>query len=1013
MPFLAAVAFWGMTWAAVISYAIAIAGAIESSRKARSMKRAAIRDYNASLEDRLVMIATANGARSRCYGRVRNVDGVIFKGTWGAKSENYTLVVALAGHEIDGIETVYFNDVPVTLQADGVPLSDGRVGYWVVTPPILQSPILSATAQIVVSGGVGSLTLPFTPIAGSMSASAAVGFDSYEQAVPTAVGNVMTITTAAADATWTATYQYVGFYPRARVWKYLGAPGQNMSLLLAGRFPSIIGASDKFSGIAALVVELQYDTDAWPTGVPSINAVIRGAKVYDPRNATTAWSENPALIARDWALYANGGACASAEIVEPAFIAAANACDISTNFSTAAGTETRPLYQCGIVCRLDTSPDDSFDEIIESMAGKWGWAAGRLTVAAGVYRAPVASITDAWVTDAEDIVVIKDTPRADVVNVYRPTIADAGGYINGGPGEATATTYTVTPMPEVRSAAFIADDGQELPREVTFGGVNRSVHAQHICGVMMRDSRDGLVLRLPCNMRAWVLELFDVITVTLPFFGFAAKPFEVLGWKYAIDSGVILTLKETHASIYDPTSGLSVLNAAVNSTLPLPWLVGSLTGLTVVSGTVELSDGTSQTRTLITWNETQDESVGQSGKIEVQYIQQLSPTLPEDWPSWIEEGGSTSATIPGLLAGQPYLFRIRAINTLGVRGAWCLQVRHIVTPPPPLIKIWYQAAAPTIGVDDDDLWIDTDAGNALYMRVAGNWVSVVDAGIAAATAAAFNAQTTANAANANATAALSALTDIASDSLLTPGEKPALILSYDIVTAEQAGIDAKATVLGITTEKATYDSAVAALSTYMATLTSPVLWSNLSGNTTIVGVTFRSKFAVVYAARQALLNLIATTIATGSVTTGHLALASATTTAVARNSFAAAEVTAPAPDVTATSASLAFANDTTGTVSVQVEVSFANVYCYAWSTMTIHSVFLDQTGATEGAAAEVVASLNANMGEMPEGSAKLFQYTLASGATLVAALKMRCASATPGAAINMDLAVLRLTAIKR
>jgi hypothetical protein len=35
-----------------------------------------------------------------------------------------------------------------------------------------------------------------------------------------------------------------------------------------------------------------------------------------------------------------------------------------------------------------------------------------------------------------------------------------------------------------------------------------------------------------------------------------------------------------------------------------------------------------------------------------------------------------------------------------------------------------------------------------------------------------------------------------------------------------------------------------------------VLWSNLTGNTTIVGTTFRSKFADVYTSRQALLNKI-------------------------------------------------------------------------------------------------------------------------------------------------------------
>lgn len=131
------------------------------------------------------------------------------------------------------------------------------------------------------------------------------------------------------------------------------------------------------------------------------------------------------------------------------------------------------------------------------------------------------------------------------------------------------------------------------------------------------------------------------------------------------------------------------------------------------------------------------------------------------------------------------------------------------------------------------------------------------AGIISAIDAADAAQTTANTAQANASTALTELANIASDSLLTPDEKPRVIQDRDVITAEQAGIDAQANTYGITTEKTAYDSAVSALTSYLATLTSPVLWSNLTGNTTIVGTTFSQKFKDVYDARQILLNKIA------------------------------------------------------------------------------------------------------------------------------------------------------------
>lgn len=121
---------------------------------------------------------------------------------------------------------------------------------------------------------------------------------------------------------------------------------------------------------------------------------------------------------------------------------------------------------------------------------------------------------------------------------------------------------------------------------------------------------------------------------------------------------------------------------------------------------------------------------------------------------------------------------------------------------------------------------------------------------------ASNALADAAAAQADADAANAALADIASDGILSPVEKPTVIRDNSVILTEQAGIDAQATAYGITTEKTAYDGNVSALTSYLATLTTPVLWSDLSGNTTIVGTTFRSKFADVYTTRQALLNAI-------------------------------------------------------------------------------------------------------------------------------------------------------------
>jgi microcompartment protein CcmK/EutM len=690
----------------VAAVLIVVQAVMNNSQRKKAERRA--RDaYNAGLQDRLQMISSATGARSRVYGEVRNVDGVVFKGTHGTNSEFYTLVVALAGHECESIEKVYFNDQELTLS------SDGAGGYWVHTEPYLRYTVRSAIASLTTVGTVATVTLPHTPVAGSVKCYQYTGLDpeglipQYQIYEPVVAGSLVTCDPVdAAHTTIECEYQYLENTPRARVWKYLGTDSQDIgSDLLASRFPTLINTGtndDRFAGMCCLVVELQYDQDAFPVGVPNITGLIRGAKIYDPRTGLTAWSQNPAIIARDWSLYAYGGGSSSAEVNEAAIIAAANACDIETDFVTPDGTQTRPLYQCDIVCKLDAPPDQGWlAEIVESMAGKWGWAGGVLTMVAGVYRAPVADITEDWISDAEDISLVKDVPMSDVVNVYRPTIANADAPV-ATDGTGMTTAYAMAAMPEVRGEAYITADGRELPREVTLGGVVHNVHARHICGVMMRDSRYGMTMQLPCKMHAWALELFDVVTVTLPLFGLAAAQFEVIGWNFSADKGVILTLKQIDASIFDPDASFPLPNSELNTTMVLPWVVEDLTGLTVADAT---EDGTQQSRMLVSWTAAVSQSVRSNGKVEVQY--HAVGTLPTgDWPSWTEEGTATSAIVTGLLNNTYYIVRARFINTLGVRGPWSTQKLHQVGVP--LIDTpQLEPGAATV------VYVDTDASESI------------------------------------------------------------------------------------------------------------------------------------------------------------------------------------------------------------------------------------------------------------------------------------------------------------
>jgi hypothetical protein len=136
-----------------------------------------------------------------------------------------------------------------------------------------------------------------------------------------------------------------------------------------------------------------------------------------------------------------------------------------------------------------------------------------------------------------------------------------------------------------------------------------------------------------------------------------------------------------------------------------------------------------------------------------------------------------------------------------------------------------------------------------------------------------------------ATAAQAAIDELAeqnSDDILTPAKKPIWIFMHSFLTGEQAGLDAQATSYGITTQKTTYDNAISALTSHLATLTTPVAWNVLTDNTTIVGTTFRTKFNDVMTSKQALINKItaeAKVLADAAQSTATTANTNATTAA--------------------------------------------------------------------------------------------------------------------------------------
>lgn len=657
VPIISAIgaAVGGLTGAVMIMYAAEIAiaavligGLAYSQSQAAKAKRQAKEQYNAAQVDRMVNVISAVAPRELVMGRVRKAGTIFYRASTGKDSQDLYMAIAIAGHEIDGIEGYYLNDQPVTVDANGYVQEEP---YAVITrtsktsvsyPTVYVAGTVTAVYDNMTDWGTGALT----------------GYNYQEDVISYTV----------------------------QITPHLGGAGQVADPSLIAAFPSDWTSANTVQGVAYLVVKFTYNETAFPSGAPNITCVMRGAKLYDPRTGLTVWSENPALMCRHVMLHPNFGKATSITAAEDArIVAAANASDTATVYTVAGVAQpSRALYKSAIVLPFGASAQSGLDDLSQAMGGSWAFAAGDLHSRAGVYTAPVMALTE-----SDLAVVVRDgasetqrpigisvhRERASKFNCVKATIWDA------------EQEYKQTALTALTSTALVTRDGAEIIQEVQFPAVGYAPQAQHIAGVMMRDARDAMTVELPFKLRTYPLELFDTVTLTIARYGWTAKQFMILARTWMADGSISLTMKETAAAITQMDAGFLAQGFAANTNLPKPWSVQRVGTITVTSGTAELikqADGTIVSRMRVSWPQVTDKAVQQNGKIEVQYRRSDSSGA---WESLMADGDDTQIVTQAVEDGIYYIIRARAKTSLAV-GDWNTQVQHQVigkTEAPPYV----------------------------------------------------------------------------------------------------------------------------------------------------------------------------------------------------------------------------------------------------------------------------------------------------------------------------------------
>ena len=650
--------FWiGANAAAINAVLLMAASAAYSTEQRRSAQRAARAAYNASLQDRQVMIRSAIAPRPVVYGRAPVSGPVVFACTSGAKKEYLHLVIALTGHECDAIEEVWFNDTLLP-----APDGSGFIQSGPFARTITHSAVADATGVVV--------TLPVVPIR-ITSASAWVGTVMDGSAVATGyslAGAVVTCDTVAGASSYIVNYENETGEPRVRVRSFLGGAGQTASTELVAESGGAWTSAHVGTGICYLYVRLQYDQEIFgQTGVPQIKCRVRGKKVYDPRSGLTVWSDNAALCAADYLRDPTHGLGSTAgEVPAAELTAAANICDETVVLDVLGATQKR--YTTNGAIGTDASPRDNLGQLLDAMAGSAVWVQGRWLLRAGAYRAPDLTLTEDHLAGAA-LQIAPRRPRRELFNAVRGTFVDP------------AQRYAEVQYPTVINAGYETADGAErLETELPQPLCNHPLRAQRMAKIALERARQALHVRLQCNLRGYDLAPTDTVALTLSRYGWAAKVFEVRERSWDVGAGAMnYTLRETASSVWAWNYGeATVGDPAPNTNLPSPFVAPPyLTGLAAASGTAHLrrlGDGSIITQAWLSWNPSSDAFVFGGGSIEAQWKAPGDAT----WQSAPPVPGDSTGTYLGPLAdGGLMLMRARPINAAGRSGAW-ITIAHAV-----------------------------------------------------------------------------------------------------------------------------------------------------------------------------------------------------------------------------------------------------------------------------------------------------------------------------------------------
>ena len=323
-------------------------------------------------------------------------------------------------------------------------------------------------------------------------------------------------------------------------------------------------SNHRLLGTAYLALKFKYDEKIF-TSFPTVNARIKGRKVYDTRTSATIWSDNPAVCIRDYLTNTRYGVGIDTNLIDDDYIdTAANYCDemvcsLGTSYGTQSACETangvwEKRYTLNGVVDINQLPMDNVREMLSSCRGMLGFYGGKWKLS--IDKDEVSSFT----FDSSNIVGswnIDLGGKSTMVNRIRAEFANKDKLYTADFALANSTAYRT------------ADNETLLEQSMLLPFTTKYSEAQRITVIDLHQSRQAITCAFVATIKGLMCEVGDIVKLTHDTPGWVDKKFRITRMEIMPNDEVQVSVREHDPAVYDYGT-LAVQDTIPDTNLPDP-----------------------------------------------------------------------------------------------------------------------------------------------------------------------------------------------------------------------------------------------------------------------------------------------------------------------------------------------------------------------------------------------------------------------------------------------------------